>query len=252
MAIHGSHGDCGRIVLSVEDVSDCVGLTVEAFNLAEKYQCPVLLLSDGSLAFSTQTIPYPDPAKFRIVNRKRWDGEGEYKRYLLTDDGISPMADPGTPGGMHVATGLEHTETGQPSYTSANHETMQAKRFNKLVAVVNDVAPVEVDGEGEADLGIIAWGSTIGVAREAIARLRAEGHSVKGFYPKLLWPMPVEQYEAFGASCRKLMLPEVNYLGQLAHFVRAETTLRPESYTICGGLPFTPAMMVSKAKEMLK
>ncbi len=251
LAVHGSHGDCGRIVLSVEGVADCISLTVEAFNLAEKYQCPVILLSDGSLAFSTQTVPYPDPASFRIVSRKRWDGNGEYKRYALTEDFISPMADPGTPGGMHIATGLEHDETGNPNYTPANHEAMQAKRFRKLDGVVNDFPPAEVDGEGEADLGIIAWGSTIGVVREAIARLRAEGVSVKGFYPKLLWPMPVEQFEAFGASCRRVMVAEVNYLGQLAHFIRAETSLRPESYTICGGLPFTPAMIVAKVKEML-
>jgi 2-oxoacid:acceptor oxidoreductase, alpha subunit len=251
LAIHGSHGDCGRIVLSVEGVGDCVGLTVEAFNLAEKYQCPVLLLSDGSLAFSTQTLPYPDPASYRVVSRKRWDGKGEYRRYAITDDYISPMADPGTPGGMHIATGLEHDQDGEPNYTAANHEAMQAKRFRKLDGVVKDFAPVETDGEGEADLGIIAWGSTIGVVREAIARLRAEGVSVKGFYPKLLWPMPAEQYEAFGATCRKLMLPEVNFTGQLAHFIRSETSLRPESYTICGGLPFTPAMIVGKAKEML-
>jgi 2-oxoglutarate ferredoxin oxidoreductase subunit alpha len=252
MAIHGSHGDCGRIVLSVEDVGDCIALTVEAFNLAEKYQCPVLLLSDGSLAFSTQTVPYPDPAKFKVVNRRRWDGEGEYKRYRITEDNISPMVDPGTPGGMHVATGLEHNEAGLPSYASANHEAMQAKRFNKLKTAVDDVAPIEIDGVGEADLGIIAWGSTIGVVREAVARLRAEGYAVKGFYPKLLWPLAVKQYEDFGATCRKTMLAEVNYLGQLAHFVRAETNVNPLSYTICGGLPFTPAMIVAKAKEVLK
>jgi 2-oxoglutarate ferredoxin oxidoreductase subunit alpha len=252
MAIHGSHGDCGRIVLSVEDVGDCIALTVEAFNLAEKYQCPVLLLSDGSLAFSTQTVPYPDPAQFKIVNRKRWDGAGEYKRYRLTSDGISPMADPGTPGGMHVATGLEHNEAGLPSYASANHEAMQAKRFNKLKTVVDDMAPIEIDGEGEAALGIIAWGSTIGVVREAVARLRDQGYSVKGFYPKLLWPLAVKQYEDFGAICGKTLLAEVNYLGQLAHFVRAETNLNPISYTLCGGLPFTPAMIVAKAKEVLQ
>ena len=74
---------------------------------------------------------------------------------------------------------------------------------------------------------------------------------MKGFYPKLLWPMAVEQYEAFAAKCKRLLLPEVNWQGQLAHFVRAETSLRPESYTICGGLPFNPAMVVSRAKEML-
>ena len=76
LAIHGAHGDSGRIVLSVENVADCISLTVTAFNLAEKYQCPVILLSDGSLAFSTQSVPYPNPESFSIAHRKRWEGEG--------------------------------------------------------------------------------------------------------------------------------------------------------------------------------
>ncbi|HEU0233557.1 MAG TPA: 2-oxoacid:acceptor oxidoreductase subunit alpha [Gallionella sp.] len=251
MAVHGGHGDAGRIVLSVESIQDCIDLTVVAFNLAEKYQCPVLLLSDGSLAFSTQNVPYPDPANYKLVERERWNGEGEYQRYKLTESGISPMADPGTPGGLHIATGLEHNESGLPSYTSANHEAMQDKRFRKLKGVVNDVDPTEVDGDGAADLGVIAWGSTIGVVREALQRLRAEGYKVKGFYPKLLNPLPAQQFEDFGASCKQLLLPEVNFQGQLAHFVRAETSLRPQSYTICGGMPFTPEMIVNKVKEIL-
>jgi len=253
LAIHGAHGDSGRIVLSVENVQDCIGLTVLAFNLAEKYQCPVILLSDGSLAFSTQSVLYPNPDDFTIVNRTRWEGEGDYHRYALTENGISPMADPGTHGGMHIATGLEHNESGLPSYTAANHEAMQAKRFRKLEGVVDDVAPVEVDSVDStlADIGIIAWGSTIGVVRETLQRLRAEGFAVKGFYPKLLHPLPAAQFEAFGAGCKRLLLPEVNFQGQLAHFVRAETSLRPESYTICGGLPFTPEMIVNKVRELL-
>lgn len=251
MAVHGGHGDAGRIVLSVESIQDCIDLTVVAFNLAEKYQCPVLLLSDGSLAFSTQNVPYPDPANYKLVERERWNGEGEYQRYKLTESGISPMADPGTPGGLHIATGLEHNESGLPSYTSANHEAMQDKRFRKLKNVVNDVDPTEVDGDGAADLGVIAWGSTIGVVREALQRLRVEGYKVKGFYPKLLNPLPAQQFEDFGASCKQLLLPEVNFQGQLAHFVRAETSLRPQSYTICGGMPFTPEMIVNKVKEIL-
>jgi 2-oxoglutarate ferredoxin oxidoreductase subunit alpha len=254
LAIHGSHGDAPRIVLSVENVHDCITMTVDALNLAESYQCPVILLTDGSLAFSNQTIPYPDPAKFTIVHRKHWDGQGEYKRYLLTEDGISPMADPGTPGGMHIATGLEHNEKGAPQYDPENREKMQAKRFKKLTSVVNNYPAIEVDSAGneDADLGIIAWGSTIGVVREAVQRLRNEGFNVSGFYPKLLWPMPVEQYEAFAAKCKQVLIPEVNYQGQLAHFVRAETSIRPVSYTICGGLPFSPSMIVAKVKEMLK
>jgi len=119
--------------------------------------------------------------------------------------------------------------------------------------VVDDVAPVEVDcvDDASADIGIIAWGSTIGVVREALQRLRAEGFAVKGFYPKLLHPLPAAQFEAFCAGCKRLLLPEVNFQGQLAHFVRAETTLRPESYTICGGLPFTPEMIINKVRELL-
>jgi len=257
LAIHGAHGDSGRIVLSVENVRDCIGLTVVAFNLAEKYQCPVVLLSDGSLAFSTQSVPYPNPDDFSIVNRTRWEGEGDYRRYALTESGISPMADPGMHGGMHIATGLEHNEAGLPNYTAPNHEAMQAKRFRKFKGVVDDVAPVEVDSADDAvanalvDVGIIAWGSTIGVVREALQRLRAEGFAVKGFYPKLLHPLPAAQFEAFGATCKRLLLPEVNFQGQLAHFVRAETSLRPESYTLCGGLPFTPEMIVNRVREML-
>jgi len=167
------------------------------------------------------------------------------------------MADPGMHGGMHIATGLEHNEAGLPNYTAPNHEAMQAKRFRKFKGVVDDVAPVEVDSADDAvanalvDVGIIAWGSTIGVVREAVQRLRAEGFVVKGFYPKLLHPLPAAQFEAFGATCKRLLLPEVNFQGQLAHFVRAETSLRPESYTLCGGLPFTPEMIVNRAREML-
>jgi 2-oxoglutarate ferredoxin oxidoreductase subunit alpha len=128
---------------------------------------------------------------------------------------------------------------------------MHDKRFNKIKPIVDRYKPVEVDGDGEAELGIITWGSTIGVAREAVARLRAEGYKVKGFYPKLMWPMPVAQYEAFAATCKKILVPEVNYQGQLSHFIRAETSIKPIPFTICGGLPFTPIQMIDKVKEII-
>lgn len=252
IAIHGGHGDAPRIVMSVEDVADCVNMTVEGLNLAEQYQCPVILLSDGSLAFSTQTIPAPKTSDYTFVNRKRWDGKGEYKRYELTEDNISPMCDPGTPGGQHIATGLEHNESGAPRYGGADRVKQINKRFNKLNTVKDTCKPTEVDGDGDADLGIIAWGSTIGVVREAVQRMRDDGLKVKGFYPKLMWPMPVEQYEDFAKSCGgKILVPEVNYQGQLAHFIRSETTIKPISYAISEGMPFSPSMIVEKSKEVL-
>ena len=251
LAIHGAHGDASRIVLSVENVEDCIRMTAEALNMADKYQSPVLLLSDGSLAFSTQTVPYPDPESFEVVERKRWDGEGEYQRYKMTADMISPMADPGTPGAMHIATGLEHNENGEPDVREETHEANHLKRFGKIQPIVDEYRPVEVDGDGDADVGIITWGSTIGVVREAVQRLRDQGKKVKGFYPKLIWPMPVDQYEEFSKSCKQILVPEVNHQGQLAHFIRAETSIKPIPYTICGGLPFTPGMIVEKVEEII-
>jgi 2-oxoglutarate/2-oxoacid ferredoxin oxidoreductase subunit alpha len=226
-------------------------MTVEGMNLAEKYQCPVILLSDGSLAFSTQTIPAPKPGSFEIVKRKLWDGKGEFKRYELTEDHISPMADPGTPGAQHIATGLEHNESGTPRYGGADRVKQINKRFSKLDTVEATCKPTEVDGDGDADVGIIAWGSTIGVIREAVDRMRADGLKVKGFYPKLMWPMPVDQYEAFAKTCKTILVPEVNHQGQLAHFIRSETTIKPVSYPISEGLPFTPAMIVDRTKELI-
>ena len=251
LAIHGSHGDSPRVVLAVEDVKDCIDMTVEALNLAEQFQTAVILMSDGSLAFSTQTVPYPNPDDYKIVTRELWDGKGEYQRYLMTDNNISPMASPGTPGGAHIATGLEHSETGAPKYAPETHEANSRKRFDKIEAVIDVCKDTEIDGEGDADVGIITWGSTIGVAREAVARMRAEGMKVKGFYPKLMWPMPVEQYEAFAATCKKIIVPEVNFQGQLSHFIRSETTIKPIPFTICGGLPFTPVQIIDRVKEEL-
>ena len=252
LAVHGGHGDSPRIVMSVENVKDCIHMTAQALNIAEKYQSPVILCSDGSLAFSTQTVERPNPNDFEIINRKRWDGKSEYKRYEFTDDLISPMCDPGVEGGEHVATGLEHTETGAPNFTPEWHERNADKRFDKLKPLIDDLGPQEVDGDRdeEVDVGIISWGSTIGVVREAIQRLRAEGVKVKGFYPKLMYPMPVKEYEAFASKCKKILVPEVNYQGQLSFFIRAETSIDPIPYTICGGLPFTPAMIVDKVKEI--
>ncbi|ATX79453.1 2-oxoglutarate ferredoxin oxidoreductase subunit alpha [Mariprofundus aestuarium] len=252
-AIYGSHGDAVRIVLSVENVADCISMTVDAMNIAENYQSPVILLSESSLAFSSQTIPTPDPDLIEVVQRKRWGGEGEYQRYEMTADFISPMADPGTPCALHIATGLEHKADGRPAFTQDNHEMMSNKRFDKLKSLPDHYHPVEIDGDVkiEADIGIIAWGSTIGVVREAIARLRGEGISVKGFYPKLLWPMQVDQFESFAERCNTILVVEVNHQGQLAHLIRAETSLNPFSHTICGGMPFTPANIEAAVREQL-
>ncbi|MBI5178312.1 MAG: 2-oxoacid:acceptor oxidoreductase subunit alpha [Nitrospinae bacterium] len=254
MAAHGGHGDASRVVLSAENVADAVDLTVLAFNIAEKYQTPVLLLTDGSLGFRTESIKRPDPKKYTIVNRDRFkpgNGNEPYLRYKLTESGVSPMSIPGEPGGAYISTGLEHSQSSSPSFTSEDHVKMSDKRFNKLDSVVDFVPAPEVQGEGQADVGVISWGSTLGVVREAVDMARAEGLKVKALHPKLVWPLQEKQIKAFAATCKKILVPEVNKQGQFAEILRGKTGIDGISYPVYGGMPFTPKQILDKIKEVL-
>jgi len=256
LAALGSHGDASKVVISPEGVEDCIYLTVEAFNIAEKYQIPVLVLSDGSLGFRTSSIKKPDPKSVRIVNRQEYkpgtNGDKPFERYELTKNGISPMSKPGQPGGNYISTGLEHAPSSAPRYTPANHTAMLDKRFGKLDDLEDFFPPTEADHQEGATLGVIAWGSTIGTAREAIKLARAEGVKVAGLYPKLVWPLPVKAMEAFGKKYPKILVPEINKQGQFAHIIKMKTDMKPISYNIYGGLPFTPKMILDKIKEIAK
>ncbi|MBI4828732.1 MAG: 2-oxoacid:acceptor oxidoreductase subunit alpha [Nitrospinae bacterium] len=253
LAAHGCHGDASKVVVSPEGVEDCVYLTVEAFNIAERYQLPVLILSDGSLGFRTSSMRKPDPKKIRVENRATVSGNGEgFERYALTASGVSPMAIPGTPGCAYISTGLEHAPSSAPRYSAENHTAMLDKRFGKLKDLEDYFPATEVDHQEGAQLGVIAWGSTIGTLREAVKIARAEGAKVSALYPKLVWPLPVKALNAFGAKYKKVLVPEINKQGQLAKLIQGETEIRPISYTIYGGLPFSPRQIADKIKEVLK
>lgn len=255
LAAHGCHGDASKVVISPEGVEDCIYLTVEAFNVAERYQVPTLILSDGSLGFRTASIKRPDLSKLRIENRKLADestnGSEPFERYGLTENSISPLSAPGMVGKAYISTGLEHGPTGAPKYTPENHTAMIDKRFKKLADLEDYFPATESDVDEEAELGLVCWGSTIGVVREAIALARAEGLKVSGIYPKLVWPLPRKALGSFFGAHKKILIPEVNAQGQLAKLIRSEFNIDPISHTIYGGLPFSPAMIVSKIKELV-
>lgn len=237
----GGHGDSPRIVVAAADVNDCVGLTIEAFNLAERYQAPVIMLSDASLSRRRQTIPKPDLAHVRRVGRTpHQPSESSYLRYRLTADGISPMSVPGQPGGEYIATGVEHTESGSPTDLPRDHETMTKKRYKKLSAVEEGLPPVEREGAARAEVGFISWGTTQGAVREAMQRFRQIGLPAAALYPKLLWPLPVKALETFAASVNKVIVVEANQQGQLAALIRAQTKIRPGLIHLCTGVPISP------------
>jgi len=237
----GGHGDLPKIVLAAADVNDCVDLTITAFNLAERYQVPVILLSDASLSRRRQTIPRPDLARVSRVRRTLQEASSSrYLRYRLTADGVSPVSVPGQPGGEYIATGIEHKESGSPTEFPQDHEAMTDKRFKKLSTVEQDFAPVEREGAACAEIGFISWGTTQGAVREAMQRFRQIGLQAAALYPKLLWPLPVKALEAFAASVNKVIVVEANQQGQLAALLRARTKIHPGLIQLYTGVPISP------------
>ena len=255
LAVNTGHGDASKVVISTEGVEDCVYLTVEAFNVAEKYQVPVLLLTDGSLGFRTASMKRPNPTGVRVINRERFqpgsNGDERYLRYNVTGSNISPMALPGDAGGAYISTGLEHAPTSAPRYDAANRTVMMDKRFDKLDDLEDFFPATEVDEDGAADFGIVAWGSTIGTVREAVKLARAEGLKVNAIYPKLIWPLPKKALGDFFGKHKKIFVPEVNKQGQLATILKGNMDVEPISYTIYGGLPFSPQQILEKIKEVM-
>jgi 2-oxoglutarate/2-oxoacid ferredoxin oxidoreductase subunit alpha len=237
----GGHGDAPRIVVAAADVNDCVGLMIAAFNLAERYQVPVIVLSDAALSRRRQTVPRPDLARVHRISRTPHEASGSrYLRYRLTADGISPMSMPGQPGGEYTATGVEHTESGSPAETPRDHAAMTEKRFRKLSAVEEDFPPVEREGAAHAEVGFVSWGMTQGAVREAMQRFRQIGLQAAALYPKLLWPLPVKALELFAASVNKVIVIEANQQGQLAALIRARTKIQPGLIHLCTGVPISP------------
>ncbi|HLI27283.1 MAG TPA: 2-oxoacid:acceptor oxidoreductase subunit alpha [Chloroflexota bacterium] len=230
LAAFGGHGEIQRIVLAPTSVEDCYYQIQHAFNLADKYQLPVILLLDTVLSVRTESIPRPDPQRIPRWSRLLYQEpngqgvpphEGIFLRYQLTDSGISPMSIPGQRGGQYVATGLEHNEEGRPRYDAETKTRFTEKRFKKLAAAPQDAPEPDFYGDASAEIGIITWGSTAGAVREAIERAAEEGIRVAGIAPKMLWPVPDAQLRPFLEGKREVMVAEVNYNGQFARILEA-------------------------------
>jgi len=235
LAVFGGNDDAPRFVVAPVSVEDCFYQIVNAFNLAEKYQTPVLFLSDQDMSVRVQTIPPFDLSKVKHEPRLLWnphgDGPSQYERYQDTPSGVSPMSVPGMSGGQYTAEGLEHYASGAPGYDPELHRTNMDKRYRKLESALPDIEAwgmYEQFGDDEAALGIIGWGSTIGPVREAVARAKENGIPVAVFYPKALFPLPDARLKAFLEKRQAVIVPEMNYTGQFAGMLRA----RAQSYGI--------------------
>jgi 2-oxoglutarate ferredoxin oxidoreductase subunit alpha len=243
-AIYGTAGEAPKIVMAPTSVRDCFYEIARAFALAETYQLPVLFLSDTSLGVRTETIAEPLVEEIPVVDRLRPTREQltEYKRYLDTPTGVSPLVDPGTPGGLYISSGLEHDEAGSPCYTPAGHTKMTAKRFRKLETLKADIGQWKDDfhpAKG-AELCVIGWGSTEGAIREAIQMAAERGIRVAHFHPRILSPLPEKRIAAFLEPIKKVLVVEENFTGQFSHFLKAKFKFDPIEVLKCTGVPFAP------------
>lgn len=260
-AVYGSHGEIPRIVLAPGTAEECFYDTVAAFNYADQYQCPVILLTDLALSLALQTVEPFDYSKVTIDRGKivtdddvsnHLDEEGFFKRYVDTEDGISPRTLPGQPDGIHYVTGVEHNEIGRPVENPENRVKMMMKRMRKLngVELPNSVITEEVD---DAEWLIVGFGSTIGCIREAREQLQTENIITSQAQFRVLAPFPKKTVEPLIARYKHILVVENNATGQLASLIKQHVNHKDNIYSLTkfDGNPFTPAEIANHVKEMI-
>lgn len=234
-AVSAGHGDFPRFVLAPGDLTEYFYVTIDAFNYAERYQTPVIVLTDKAMANANQTIPFYDLTKARIDRGemvteqdllKYVQGNGTFKRFAFTESGISPRSIPGQLGGMFWNTGDEHTEVGHITEDSDGRIRMMDKRMRKLETALKEI-PVEkqvsVFGSEQADLSIVSWGSTKGAILDAMEDLGKEHGTVNFLQIRLIHPFPVGPVTAFLKKAKRKVIIENNYSGQLEGIIRQNT-----------------------------
>jgi 2-oxoglutarate/2-oxoacid ferredoxin oxidoreductase subunit alpha len=256
LAIYGSHGDAPRIVLAPTTVRESLEMVVLAFNLAEKYQMPAIILMDQTLSSRLETVDANVLSGLKVIRTPQQPGDGAepYLRFRLTDSGVSPRIFPGTPSGFeYISTGLEHNERGDPEYDEQAHTIMSAKRFKKLAALSQDPMVTEqasTFGAEEAEIGIITWGSTAGPVREAVEKSIEMGIPVKALVPKILNPLLHSEMKPFLASVRKLLVPEMNFTGQLSTLLRSTYRVPTIRLNAVKGVPFRAQEILEKIEQI--
>ena len=221
-AAFSAHGDSVRPVLAPISVADIFGVTVEAFNIAEQFQTPVIILSDQEIAQRKETVAAIDTSRFSLIDRLA-PTEAErvdYVRFRFTDSGISPISHPGMAGGNYLASGIEHDERGEPTASGEIHRRMNDKRLNKFGPLKQRRDLFSFEGDPKAPIGLISWGSVAGTALEALRAARAEGIEAKLMIPRLLYPIAEEIYQEFFASLRTCLVVEQSHQGQLHRLIR--------------------------------
>ncbi len=247
IALYGFHGDAPHLVLAATDIRDCVFTTQWAVRLAEHLQTVAIVLTDQALGQS-RTICAP-PAHFpealpRLVAEV---GDEPYRRYTLTESGVSPMALPGQAGGMYTADGLEHNPRGTPSSMAKDHLAQSEKRQRKLTDFDYGHYWAEISGAGP--IALVTWGSATGAVVEAAERLTAAGRPARAIALRLIAPLRHADLAQALAGAEEILVVEQNQGAQLFHYLHAEQALPAGARSLArpGPLPLRPGDIAAAA-----
>jgi 2-oxoglutarate ferredoxin oxidoreductase subunit alpha len=248
------HGDFPRAVLAPSTIEDAFWMTVKAFNLADKYQLPVIILTDQHLASSYATVDRFDLSRVNIDRGLLFSGKKaeqlEYKRHQITESGISPRAFPGQSKALVVTDADEHDETGHLIEDAGIRTAQVQKRLRKLFSLKKEIEPPKRYGPKTAKTTLIGWGSTCSAIQEAVDMLRKEGASVNMLHLNELWPFPAEAVADVISRGQQSYVIENNATGQLAHLIRSETGEEVSGRILkYDGRPFTPAYIAEAVRK---
>ncbi|MCK5242064.1 2-oxoacid:acceptor oxidoreductase subunit alpha [bacterium] len=224
MAIYAGHGEFPKVVLSPGNHQDCFDLTRHAFNLADEYQIPVIVLTDQYLAdWFTNVKPF-DLSQVGIKRGKIVIPDSDYIRYQITEDGISPRGIPGKGEGVVIVDSDEHTEDGHLTEDLDVRVQMNEKRLRKMEALKQHMLMPEVIGEGD-ECALVCWGSSYGPCLDVVRALQARGGAISLIYFKQVWPLDETRISSLLSGYKKLILVEGNATGQLGHVLRGSTSI---------------------------
>jgi 2-oxoglutarate/2-oxoacid ferredoxin oxidoreductase subunit alpha len=256
-------GDFPRLIAAPTDILDCFKLVPEMHNLADRFQCPGIILGDLLLSEGRSSVD-PQQLSFdteidrgeMIVTAQTANGSNGYQRYKITESGISPRAIPGVPGHVHTAATDEHDENGvliSDEFTNpVKRRAMMEKRQRKVEGIEGAVEPPALIGFPGADVTLLGWGSTKGVIREAVEMLNEQGVSANQLQIRWLVPLHGEEIVNILKSSKHTIIVENNYSGQFARYLRSETSYVPDGHIRkYDGEPFMPHHIVEAVKEQL-
>ena len=254
LALYGRHGEAPMPVVSANSPSDAFDAAIEACRIAVKYMTPVILMSDGYIANSSEPWSLPqakDLPTFPVTMATGPNAEGDFLPYLRDVATLArPWAVPGTPGLEHRIGGLEHENgTGNVSYNPHNHELMTELREEKLERIAQDIPHAQVHGPADARLLVVGWGSTFGAIRAGVNNAAAGGHVAAHVHIRHLSPLPPNLGDIL-RRYDKVLVPELNR-GQFARVLRGEYLVPTISLNKVQGLPFKASEVSAKIIEIL-